>query len=150
MPQAPVISSGPLEASSPSVPNTGPSPLACPVPAYSLVLKGEAPQRYLKRHLKHPGFHGRTGDEKEAWLNLHKMEYERLLAALGSTPSHSPNSKEVPEVNQADYVDVIKLVEDNRVEEERKSRTAGPELRARNMGITGRCLLLRRWQFGKG
>ncbi|KAG0642346.1 hypothetical protein HOY80DRAFT_1036924 [Tuber brumale] len=33
--------------------------------------------------------------------------------------------------------DVIRLAEDNEVEEERKSRTTGFELRAKNMGIIG-------------
>ena len=64
------------------------------------------------------------------------MEHERLLAVLGSTPSHNPNPVEVLEVNQADRVDIIKSVEGNRAEEERKSRAAGFELRAKNMGIT--------------
>ena len=58
------------------------------------------------------------------------------MATLGSTPSHSSNPKEVLEVNQADYVDVTKLVEGNRAEEERKWRTAEFELRAKDMGIT--------------
>ncbi|PUU72602.1 hypothetical protein B9Z19DRAFT_647528 [Tuber borchii] len=58
---------------------------ACPVPSCLFVLKGETPHWYFKRHLKYPGLHGRTGDEKEAWLNLHKIEHERLLATLGST-----------------------------------------------------------------
>ena len=94
------------------------------------------PNRYLKRHLKHPGLHGRTGDEKEVWLNLHKMEHERLLAALGSTPSHKTSSKEVLEVDQANYVDIVKLVEEDKAEEERESRAAEFELRAKNIGIT--------------
>ena len=93
------------------------------------------PHRYLKRHLKHPGLYGRTGDEKEAWLNYHKMEYEQLLATLGSTPSHNNSPKKALEVYQANYVDIIKLVED-KAEEERESRAAEFELRAKNIGVT--------------
>ena len=94
------------------------------------------PHRYLKRHLKHPGLYGRTGDDKEAWLKLHKMEHERLLAALGSTPSYNISPKEVLEVGQANYTDVIKLVEDDKAEEERQSRASEFELRAKSLGIT--------------
>ena len=136
IPQAPITSFGvPCESS--TLANTGPSPLACPVPSCLLVLKGQAPHRYLKRHLKCPGLHGRTGNEKEAWLKLHNMEYERLLAALGSTPlPQSPNPKEALGANQADYVGIIKLVEAIKAEEERNSRALEFEVRAKNMGIT--------------
>jgi len=134
--QAPVTSSDPLEAPPCSLGNTGRPPPACPVPTCPVVFKEGTPHRYLKRDLNHPGLHGRTGDKREAWVNLHKMEHERFLAALGSTPSHSPNPKEVLEVNQAAYVNVIKLIEDNRAEEESKSRTAKFELRGKDMGIT--------------
>ncbi|PUU72821.1 hypothetical protein B9Z19DRAFT_1136612 [Tuber borchii] len=134
--QAPSSSSDSLEARFSALANTGRSPLACPVSGCLLILKGEMPHRYLERHLKHLGLHGRTGDEKETWLNLHKMEYERLLAALGSSPSHNTGPKEVLEVDQADYVDIIKLIEDDKVEEERESGAAEFELRAKNISIT--------------
>ncbi|PUU72547.1 hypothetical protein B9Z19DRAFT_1137298 [Tuber borchii] len=58
-----------------------PPPLTCPVSNCSLVFTGRTPQRYLSRHLKHPGMHGRTGGEKAVWLNLHKIEHERFIAA---------------------------------------------------------------------
>ncbi|PUU82330.1 hypothetical protein B9Z19DRAFT_1061935 [Tuber borchii] len=106
IPQAPITSFG-VPCESPTLANTGPSPLACPVPSCLLVLKGQAPHRYLKRHLKCPGLHGRTGNEKE-----------------------------VLRVNQADYVGIIKLVEVTKAEEERNSRIAEFEVRAKNMGIT--------------
>ncbi|PUU84249.1 hypothetical protein B9Z19DRAFT_1118131 [Tuber borchii] len=136
IPQAPCSSFDSLEALPSALADTSPPPLACPVSGCLLVLRGEMPHRYLKRHLKYPGLHGRTGDKKEAWLNLHKMEHERFLAALGSTPSLNTSPKEVPEVGQANYADIIKLVEDDKAEEERESRAAEFELRAKNMGIT--------------
>ena len=130
--KGPIFSSNPLQAPPSALGNAGPSPLACPVPSCLFVLKGETPHWYFKRHLKYPGLHGRMGDEKEAWLNLHKIEHQRLLASLGST---SPPTK-VLEVNQAEHVDIIKLVENNKAEEERKLRTAEFEWRAKNVGIT--------------
>ena len=42
----------------------------------------------------------------------------------------------MPEVNQANNLNIIKLVEVNKAEEERKSRATEFELHARNMGIT--------------
>ena len=64
------------------------------------------------------------------------MEHERLLAALGSTLSYGTSPKEVLEVGQANYTDIIKLVEGNKTEEERESRVAEFELRAKNIGVT--------------
>ncbi|KAG0642343.1 hypothetical protein HOY80DRAFT_1036921 [Tuber brumale] len=86
------------------------SRLACTASSCSFVFRGEMPHRDFRRHLKHPDLCGLTGDEGAAWLNLHQIEHERLLHALA---------------------------ENNRAEEERNSRTAEFELRARNMGITG-------------
>ena len=86
IPQAPSCSFDSLEALPSALADSSLPPLACPVSGCLLAFKGEMPHRYLKRHLKHPGLYGRTGHEKEVWLNLHKMEHERLLAALGSTP----------------------------------------------------------------
>ena len=44
----------------------------------------------------------------------------------------------MPEVSQTDRVNIIvKLIEDNNAEEERKSSIAEFELRAKSMGITG-------------
>lgn len=63
-----------------------PPPLTCPVSNCALVFTGRTPQRYLSRHLKHPGMHGRTGGEKAVWLSLHKIEHERLTAAHGTSP----------------------------------------------------------------
>jgi len=100
--QAPINSSDPFEIPPAPSLGTGSTLLTCPVPTCPLVLKGGTPRRYLKRHLNHPGLHGRTGDERDVWVNLHKMEHERFLAAPGSTPSHSPNPKEALEVNLAD------------------------------------------------
>ena len=37
------------------------------------------PHRSLRKHLNNPRGDGRTGDEKDAWGNLHKIELDRLL-----------------------------------------------------------------------
>lgn len=71
---------------SPATVDPLPPPLTCPISNCSLVFTGRTPQRYLSRHLKHPGIHGRTGGEKAAWLSLHKIEHERLTAAHGTFP----------------------------------------------------------------
>ena len=55
---------------------------------------------------------------------------------LGSISSHNTSLKVVLEVDQANHVDIIKLVENSNTEEARKSRAAKFELRAQNMGIT--------------
>lgn len=73
-----------LHDTSPSSPGT--PALACPVLVCSLVFKGEMPHGYLWRHLKRPGVHGRIGEEKATWENLHKIEYDRLLVTRGMTP----------------------------------------------------------------
>src|SRR5437588_12464918 len=57
-----------------------PPALTCPVPSCSLVFKGKSPHGYLLRHLRHPGIHRRTGDEKDSWLQLHKIEHDQLVA----------------------------------------------------------------------
>lgn len=79
-----VSSPGPFKAQPPSTPaDTCSQGLASPTSIFPLVLKGETPHRYLKRHLEHPGLHGPTNQEKQVWLNLHKIEHERLLTTLG-------------------------------------------------------------------
>ncbi|KAG0633642.1 hypothetical protein HOY80DRAFT_1063040 [Tuber brumale] len=98
--------------------NPMPSRLACPVSVCSLVFKGEMPHGYLWRHLNHPGIHGRTGEEKEAWLHLHKIERDRLLATR-LTPAERKR-------------------EANRARSQKVLRTVEFELRAREMGITER------------
>ena len=51
---------------------------------------------------------------------------------------YSTSSKDVLvlEADQANCVDIIKLVEKDQAEEERESRTSEFELRAKNIGIT--------------
>ncbi|KAG0135474.1 hypothetical protein HOY82DRAFT_600270 [Tuber indicum] len=88
--------------------DTSPSRLVCPVSSCRYVFTGEMPHRHFWRHLKHPDLCGLNGDEEVAWLKLHDIEHERLLTAL----------------------------EDSRAEEQRLSRTAEFESRAKNMGIT--------------
>ena len=67
-------------------PNPGPPTVSCPVSGCSLVFKGELPHGYLWRHLKRPGVHGLTDDEKDAWESLHKIEHDRLLATRSIAP----------------------------------------------------------------
>ncbi|KAG0129182.1 hypothetical protein HOY82DRAFT_652511 [Tuber indicum] len=98
------------------VANAGPPPLTCPVLGCPLVFKGEMSHGYLWRHLKRPGIQGRTGDEKDAWLQLHKIEHDRLVAT-GITPAQRKR-------------------EANRMRARKASRAARFELRAKNMGIT--------------
>ncbi|KAG0135478.1 hypothetical protein HOY82DRAFT_600275 [Tuber indicum] len=109
--QSPISSLDPANAPHASDPaDTSPSRLACPVSSCSAVFKGEMPHRHFWRHLKHPDLCGLIGDEEVAWVNLHKTEHERFLAALA---------------------------EDDKVEEEGKSRTAEFESHAKTMGIIG-------------
>ncbi|KAG0641793.1 hypothetical protein HOY80DRAFT_1134984 [Tuber brumale] len=78
-PQQQTSSPNPSKALPDSTPaNAVPPTLTCPVPSCPLVLKGEMPHGYLWRHLKSPGIYSRTGDEKDAWLHLHKIEYDGL------------------------------------------------------------------------
>ncbi|KAG0634724.1 hypothetical protein HOY80DRAFT_1140467, partial [Tuber brumale] len=77
--------------SSPNFPHTLPNPaleqkpgppaLVCPVPNCPSVFKGERSRGYLWRHLKRPRISRRTGGERSAWLHLHKIEHDRLVAA---------------------------------------------------------------------
>ncbi|KAG0135491.1 hypothetical protein HOY82DRAFT_536667 [Tuber indicum] len=100
-----------------------PSTLSCPVSVCSLVFKGGMPHGYLWRHLNRPGVRGRTGDEKDVWLHLHKIQRDRLLAtrSITSTP--------------------FRKHEANRVKAEKVSRTVEFELRATEMGITDKVLV---------
>ena len=61
---------------------------------------------------------------------------ETLPLSTRFNPPHNASPKDVLEVGQANYVDIIELVENNNADE-RELRTAEFELRARAMGITG-------------
>lgn len=92
IPQKPTSSSNLSKAlHDTTTPNLEPPTLTCPVLGCSLVFKGNMPYGYLWRHLKRPGVHQRTEEEKAAWENLYKIEHEPLLAtrriALLSTNS---------------------------------------------------------------
>ncbi|KAG0642364.1 hypothetical protein HOY80DRAFT_1036957 [Tuber brumale] len=70
------------DASSPSSPtDTGPFPLTCPVSSCKLVFEGEMTHLDFCKHLQNPDL-GRVDYEKVTWLNLHRREHERCLAAL--------------------------------------------------------------------
>ncbi|KAG0135476.1 hypothetical protein HOY82DRAFT_600273 [Tuber indicum] len=84
------------------------SRLACPVSSCQAVFRGEMAHRHFWRHLKNPEISSLEGGEEVIWLNLHKVEHERFLSAL----------------------------EEDKVEEERMSRTDEFKSRAKNMGIT--------------
>ncbi|KAG0135467.1 hypothetical protein HOY82DRAFT_600260 [Tuber indicum] len=81
-------------------------------------------------------------------LNLRENEHEELLGALGSTPTTLTLLN--AEVNRADEVNILELAEASRAEEERRPRTAGFELRARNMGITGMKLVAEKVAIWEG
>ncbi|PUU83364.1 hypothetical protein B9Z19DRAFT_1119436 [Tuber borchii] len=117
-----------LHDTSPS--NPGPPTLACPVLGCSLVFKGEMPHGYLWRHLKRPGAHGRTGEEKAIWENLHKIEHNRLLA-IRVTPAQRRR-------------------EANKARSRKMLRSAGFEQRARNMGITEKALVAQKVAIWEG
>ncbi|KAG0129180.1 hypothetical protein HOY82DRAFT_652508 [Tuber indicum] len=106
------------------------SVVTCPVPSCPLAFKGEMPHGYLWRHLKRPGIHGRTGDEKDTWLQLHKVEHDRLVATR-ITPAQRKR-------------------EANRARVLKASRAARFELRARNMGITEEGLLAQKLTIWEG
>ncbi|KAG0633640.1 hypothetical protein HOY80DRAFT_1104095 [Tuber brumale] len=105
----------------PTTANLMPSTLACPVSGCSLVFRGEMPDGYLWRHLNNPGIYWRTGSEKDAWLHLHKIERDRLLATR-ITPAQRKR-------------------EASRIKAQKILRTVAFELRARDMGITEKALV---------
>ncbi|KAG0129186.1 hypothetical protein HOY82DRAFT_540917 [Tuber indicum] len=129
--QNPTSSSSLSEVQSNSTPaNAWPPTLTCPVPSCPLVFKGEMPHGYLWRHLKRPGIHGRTGGEKDTWLQLHRIEHDRLLAA-GITPAQRKR-------------------EANRMRARKASRAARFESRARSMGITEESLVTQKIAIWEG
>ncbi|KAG0642363.1 hypothetical protein HOY80DRAFT_998610 [Tuber brumale] len=88
--------------------DTSPSPLVCPVPRCQSVFEGVTSHLDFCRHLKCPDLYGRAGYEKVAWLNLHRGEHERCLAALGPTPIPQSflQGGAMIEANEADKADV--------------------------------------------
>ncbi|KAG0129181.1 hypothetical protein HOY82DRAFT_652510 [Tuber indicum] len=106
------------------------SVVTCPVPSCPLVFKGEMSHGYLWRHLKRPGIHGRTGDEKDTWLQLHKIEHD-LLVATKITPAQRKR-------------------EANRMRARKTLRAARFELRARSMGITEDSLIAQKIAIWEG
>ncbi|KAG0641789.1 hypothetical protein HOY80DRAFT_1038320 [Tuber brumale] len=110
--------------------NPAPPVLTCPVPSCALAFKGEMSHGYLWRHLKRPGIYRRTGDEKAAWMKLHKIEHDQLVAA-GITPAHRKR-------------------ETNRVRAQKVSRSARFALRARDMGVTEESLVAEKVTIWEG
>ncbi|PUU83371.1 hypothetical protein B9Z19DRAFT_1119451 [Tuber borchii] len=113
-----------------TTPDPGAPTLACPVSSCSLVFKGDIAHGYLWRHLKRPGIHGRTGDEKIIWLNLHKTEHDRLLATR-ITPAQRKH-------------------EARKAKARKMLRTVEFELRARNMGVTEKALIAQKVAIWEG
>ncbi|KAG0641798.1 hypothetical protein HOY80DRAFT_1038334 [Tuber brumale] len=129
--QNPISSSNLSKTLSDSAPaNAGLPVLTCPVSSCTLVFKGEMSHGYLWRHLKHPGIYNRTGDEKDAWLQLHKIEHDRLVAT-GLTPAQRRRDA-------------------NRIRGRKVSRAARFESRARNMGITEEGLVTQKIAIWEG
>ncbi|KAG0129178.1 hypothetical protein HOY82DRAFT_611035 [Tuber indicum] len=120
--------SKPLPDSAPA--NSGPPALACPVPSCPLVFKGQMSQGYLWRHLKRPGICRRTGDEKAAWLHLHKTEYDQLIAT---------RIKPAQRKREA-----------NRVRARKVSRATMFERRAKNLGVTEERLVAQKVAIWEG
>ncbi|PWW73247.1 hypothetical protein C7212DRAFT_346977 [Tuber magnatum] len=108
--------------------------LPCPVPSCALVFDGKTPYGYLWRHLRRPGTYRRTGEERDAWLHLHKIEHDRLIAA-GITPAQRKR--------EANRVGVKKA-------REQKKRIAGFQLRARKKGITEEALVSQKVAIWEG
>ncbi|KAG0129177.1 hypothetical protein HOY82DRAFT_611032 [Tuber indicum] len=113
-----------------SLSKPGPPALACPVQSCPSVFKGEMSCGYLWRHLKRPRISSRTGDEKAAWLRLHRIEHDRLLA-LGVTPAQRKR-------------------EARKMRARKASRAAGFELWARSMGITEKKLIAQKVAIWEG
>ncbi|PUU81129.1 hypothetical protein B9Z19DRAFT_1191398 [Tuber borchii] len=107
--------------------NTRPAPLACPVSGCSSVFQKKAPHGYLWRHLKRPRADGRTGDEKDACENLHRIEHDRLLSTRLNPAERKREAREV--------------------KVEKRLRTTEFELRARSMGITEDALVAQKVKF---
>ena len=92
----------------------------CPKVLYPLRFPPRPPK--VKEAHKHPG--------------PNPIPWKVCPLPLGSIPSHNTSPKEVLEVDQANHVDIIKLVENGDTEQARESRATEFELRAQNMGIT--------------
>jgi len=102
-PQAPIPSSDLLKV--PPEPR-----LACPVSSCNFVHEGKRAKRNLMSHLNRPKISRRTGQEKAAWLNLHRIALNRILAATGFNPLHIHNpigmlANRVLVANRADLFD---------------------------------------------
>ncbi|KAG0129179.1 hypothetical protein HOY82DRAFT_611037 [Tuber indicum] len=109
---------------------TAPLALTCPVATCALIFKGEMSHGYLLRHLKQPGIKSGAGDENDTWLQLHKIEYDQLVAA-GITPAQSERDANMMGAPKA-------------------SRAARFESLARNMGITDESLVAQKIAIWEG
>ncbi|KAG0135492.1 hypothetical protein HOY82DRAFT_536668 [Tuber indicum] len=131
VPQNPSSFSGPSKAAIDSAStNRRPSAIVCPVSVCSLVFEGESPDGYLWRHLRRPGIHGRTGDEKAIWLQLHKIEHGRLLATRVTPAQRKREAKAM--------------------RAQKMLRIAKFEQRARNMRITERAMVAQKVAIWEG
>ena len=120
--------------------NTSLSPFSGAISSYSSVSEGER-----------PGVCGRTGHEKGVWFNLHQAAHERLLAALGLTPLPQPRPQGSAGSKQSSPCRyIIEVADNDTAEEERRSRIAEFELRARNMGITDENLVAQKVAIWEG
>ncbi|PUU81124.1 hypothetical protein B9Z19DRAFT_653447 [Tuber borchii] len=138
--KAPILPDPAKLPPAPAPSNTSPSLFSHVISSCSSVSEGECPRLY-----------GWTGDEKEAWLNLYEMGNERLLAALSITPLPQPQSQGCARSKQSSPCRyIIKVIENNTAEEERRSRIAEFELRARRMGITDENLVAQKVAIWEG
>lgn len=124
-----------------------PPPLSCPVSNCSSVFAGRTPQRYLSRHLKYPGIWGRTGEDKVAWLNLHKIEHHRLIGTRGISPLFyrldlRGSSDRASPANMLGAAKSAKpKLKAKKLAQQRTSRAAAFMMRAKEMGITDAALI---------
>ncbi|KAG0640970.1 hypothetical protein HOY80DRAFT_999745 [Tuber brumale] len=131
IPQSLTPSPGSLQVP-PDLVTADPNPpsLKYPVSSCSLVLTGGISQRYLRTHLKNPKICGRRGEERVAWINLHKTEHDRLIET-GVTPTK-------PKLGA------------KKQEEEKISRTVAFRLRAGRLGITDAALVAEKLAIWEG
>lgn len=133
-----------------------PPPLSCPVSNCSSVFAGRTPQRYLSRHLKYPGIWGRTGEEKVAWINLHKIEHHRLIVTRSiSSLFHRLHLRGTSDgANPANILGAAKSAKPKlrakKLAQQRTLRAAAFMMRANEMGITDTALIAEKLAIWEG
>ncbi|CUS14194.1 unnamed protein product [Tuber aestivum] len=129
--QIPTSLSGPLQVPSDRIAtDILPRSFSCPVPSCSSVLAGKVPQRSLMRHLRQPGLGRRIGEEKTVWVNLHKIEHDKLIATRAKAAKSKSRKK--------------------KLEEQKISRASAFRLCAGRMGITDMTMIAEKLEIWEG